>query len=312
MPEITVVIPTRDRSALLRRTVRCALRQRDVDLQVVVVDDASRDDTAAAIAGLGDPRVTLVRNARPEGVSAARNRGIGLAAAEWIALLDDDDLWAPSKLASQLREARRLSRCWACAGSVTVDDALRIVAGRPPLSDEAMLRQLPRRNVVPAGASNVIARRSAIVAAGGFDRQLRHIADWDLWIRLGRLGPPAVVCEPLVAYQLHATNASADAGSIAAELSRVEARHRERPHALRVDRAFAYRWAAWHYLIAGRPARAIRAYAHAIAVGDITSLARLVVALLHPGIARQPLARHRPDPAWEARAAPWLHELASV
>lgn len=312
MPEITVVIPTHDRSKLLHRTVQCALRQRDVDLQVVVVDDGSRDDTPAVVARLGDPRVTLVRNARPEGVSAARNRGIGMAAGEWIALLDDDDLWAPHKLASQLREARRLSRCWACAGSVTVNDTLEIVAGRPPMTDEAMLRELPRRNVVPAGASNVIARRSAIVAVGGFDRELRHIADWDLWIRLGRLGPPAVVCEPLVAYQLHATNASADAGAIAAELSRVEARYRERSRGARIDRAFAYRWAAWHYLIAGRPARAIRAYARAIMAGDVASLARVLAALLDPAIAHRPLARHRPDPAWEARAAPWLRELVSA
>lgn len=312
MSEVTVVIPTRDRSGLLCRTVRCALGQRDVDLDVVVVDDGSSDDTAAVVARLGDPRVTLARNARPEGVSAARNRGIALATGEWIALLDDDDLWSPCKLASQLREAHRLSRCWACSGSVTVDDALEIVAGTPPLSAEAMVRLLPRRNVVPAGASNVIARRSALIAVGGFDRQLRHIADWDLWIRLGELGPPAVVREPLVAYRLHAGNASADAGAIAAELARVEERNRHRRNGARIDRAFAYRWAAWHYLLVGRTARALQAYARAIVAGDVASVARVLVTLIDPGIARRPLKRHRPDPSWEARARPWLRELATL
>lgn len=312
MPEITVVIPTRDRSALLLQTVRCVLRQCDVDLGVVIVDDASRDDTAAAIGRLDDPRVTLVRNVSAEGVSAARNRGIARATGEWVALLDDDDLWSPHKLASQLREARRLSRCWACAGSVTVDDTLAVLAGRPPLSGEEMLRQLPLRNVVPAGASNVIALRSALVAVGGFDRQLRHIADWDLWIRLGRLGPPAVVCEPLVAYRLHAANASADAGAIAVELARVEAQYRELRRSAHIDRAYAYRWAAWHYLRVGRRGGALRAYARAIMAGDMISLARVLVMLVDRRIAQRPLRRHRPDPSWEARATPWLRELDSA
>jgi glycosyltransferase involved in cell wall biosynthesis len=309
MPEVTVVIPTHDRSALLSRTLRSVRRQGDVDLEVVVVDDGSRDDTAAMVARLADPRVRLARNERPQGVSAARNHGIALATGQWIALLDDDDLWAPDKLAAQLRAARRLGRSWACTGCVAVNDALEILAGGPPPSPEAIVRQLPLRNVVPAGASNVLARRSALEQTGIFDPLLKHVADWDLWIRLGALGLPAVVDEPLVAYRLHTGNASTDAGAMAAELARVAERYRTLRRDAPIDLAYAYRWAAWHYLRMGRRGPAVRAYVRAIAAGDAVSVGRALVALVDPGIARRRLKRHLRDAAWEARAAAWLREL---
>jgi glycosyltransferase involved in cell wall biosynthesis len=284
-------------------------RQNDVDLEVVVVDDGSRDDTADVVARLADPRVRLTRHEHPQGVSAARNRGIALATGEWIALLDDDDLWAPDKLVAQLCAARRLGRQWACTGSVTVTDALEILAGGPPPSAEMIVRQLPWRNVVPAGASNVLVRRSALEETGVFDPRLRHIADWDLWIRLGALGPPAVVDEPLVAYRLHAGNASADAGAMAAELARVAERYRALRRGAPIDLAYAYRWAAWHYMWMGHRGSAVRAYARATAAGDVASVGRALVALVDPGIARRRLKRYLRDASWEARAAAWLRAL---
>ena len=76
VPEVSVVIPTRDRSRLLALTLRSVLWQREVDLEVIVVDDGSSDGTAAMVAGLGDARVRLVRHDTPHGVAAARNRGM--------------------------------------------------------------------------------------------------------------------------------------------------------------------------------------------------------------------------------------------
>ena len=106
MPEVSVVIPTRDRSRLLGLTLHSVLWQRGVVVVVVVVDDGSTDDTAQTVAGLADPRVRLVRHDTAQGVSAARNRGITEAHGRWVAFLDDDDLWAPDKLACQLQAAR--------------------------------------------------------------------------------------------------------------------------------------------------------------------------------------------------------------
>ena len=309
-PTVTVVIPTHDRRALLTQTLRTVLAQRGVAVHVVVVDDGSSDDTAAAVRGLADPRVVLVRNATARGVSAARNQGIAAATGDWVAFLDDDDLWAPAKLASQVSAARRDGRAWACAGSVTVTSDLRIVGGGPPPSGEAIAAQLPFRNTVPAGASNVLVRADALASAGPFDTRLRHISDWDLWIRLGQHGAPAVVREPLVAYRLHDGNASADTATLRAELELMGGRYGEMRRGAPIDHAYAYRWAAWNLLRAGRRRDALAAYVSAVRAGDTRSLARAVVAAVHPGIARQTLRRHLQDPAWLSRAAAWLDELA--
>ena len=104
--DVSVVVPTRNRSALLALTLHSVFRQQDVDLEVIVVDDASADDTAAVLRTIADPRLRLIRHETSQGVSAARNRGAAQARGEWIAFLDDDDLWAPAKLALQLRAAR--------------------------------------------------------------------------------------------------------------------------------------------------------------------------------------------------------------
>jgi glycosyltransferase involved in cell wall biosynthesis len=303
-PLASVVVPTRDRAPLLAATVRAALAQRGVAVEVVVVDDGSAGGaTARALAGLADPRLAAIRHPHPLGVSAARNAGVAAARGRWVAFLDDDDLWAPDKLARQLAAAERLGRAWACSGSVSVAGAaLRVVAGAPPPGAAAIAAALPRRNVVPAGASNVVARADALARAGGFDPALRHMADWDLWRRLARLGPPAVVDEPDVAYRLHDGNASADSAAIAHEIARVEARAGGAP----VDRAFAHRWTAWNLMRAGRRGPAARAYLRAAAAGDVASVARAAVALAYPGVTRRPMARFGADPAWAARADAWL------
>ncbi len=103
MPLVSVVVPTHNRARLLRRTLRSILAQHMVDLEVVVIDDGSTDDTGDVAAT--DPRVLVIRNRESAGVSAARNRGIAAARGEWIAFCDDDDLWSPDKLNRQLTAA---------------------------------------------------------------------------------------------------------------------------------------------------------------------------------------------------------------
>src|SRR5947209_3023883 len=101
-PEVTVVIPTHNRRARLAVTLRTALEQVDVDHEVVVIDEASSDGTADFLAAVHDRRVRVVRHEPAQGLPAARNAGIAVAQGRWVAFLDDDDLWAPDKLASQL------------------------------------------------------------------------------------------------------------------------------------------------------------------------------------------------------------------
>src|SRR5687768_2167215 len=126
MESVTVVIPTRNRPDLLRLTLTSVLRQHDVPLQVIVVDDASTEDVTGVVSSFADPRVRIARQDIRKGVSAARNRGAKEATTDWVAFCDDDDVWSPEKLSRQLGAACSAGRDWAYAGCVLVDAQLEI------------------------------------------------------------------------------------------------------------------------------------------------------------------------------------------
>jgi glycosyltransferase involved in cell wall biosynthesis len=201
---ISVVIGTRNRRALLLRTLGTVLGQTHRDIEVVVVDEASDDGTAEAVAALGDARVRVVRNAEPQGVGRARNRGITESSGTYVAITDDDDLWAPDKLERQLLALRSTrGALWSFVGAMVIDPELRMLRWQRVPAVDGLANRLLEVNVVPGGASGVVARRDAIDTAGGFDGAYRHFADWDLWIRLALLGPAAPVVAALLGYTRH-------------------------------------------------------------------------------------------------------------
>jgi glycosyltransferase involved in cell wall biosynthesis len=311
MTVVSVVIPTRDRRDLLRLAVVSVLSQQDVDVEVIVVDDASTDDVAGMVSSLTDRRVRVVRQTPSGGVSAARNRGIAETNGEWVAFLDDDDLWAPQKLALQLEAATRSSRTWVYTGDVNVDDDLRVLTASAPPTPAQVMERLPRYNPVPSGASNVLVRADALAEAGPFDPGLKRTEDWDMWIRVARTGAPAFVPRPLVAYRFHSANLATETTAIIEEADRLAARH-----GIPVDRAAMQRRAAWISLRANDRRRAIRHYARAVAMGDVRSAARAAVALVHPAVGSNRLFALLPQsPADDARrreAQEWLDDLSRL
>ena len=311
MPSVSVVVPTRDRRDRLRLALISVLRQREVDIEVVVVDDASTDGTADMVSGLADRRLRVVRQTSPGGVSAARNRGIAEASGRWVAFLDDDDLWEPQKLALQLEAATRSSRTWVYTGDVNVDDDLRVLSAFAPPTPEQVMDRLHRYNPVPSGASNVLVRADALAEAGPFDPGLKRTEDWDMWIRVARTGPPAFVPRPLVAYRFHAANIAAETSAIVEEADQLAARH-----GIPVDRAAMQRRAAWISLRAGDRRRAIRHYARGVAMGDVRSAARAMVALVHPAVGSNRVFGLLPespsDFARRREAQDWLDDLSRL
>jgi glycosyltransferase involved in cell wall biosynthesis len=243
---VTVVVPTRDRRALLEHSLGTVLDQTGVDLAVLVVDDGSNDDTAEWAARVDDSRVSVVSHATPLGVAAARNTGIERAATPWIAFLDDDDLWAPTKLAEQLAalEASPAAR-WACVGQVTLDEQLRLVeSAAPPGGAGGVLEPLLMLNAVPGGGSGVLAATDLVRELGGFDPRLSLLADWDLWIRLAAQAPAAIVDRPLLGYVRHSANMSWDVSRIGHEFAILDVKHAE----LRADlgvRRDSELWSSW-------------------------------------------------------------------
>src|SRR5262249_37649013 len=101
-PRVSVVMPTHDRADTVARAVQSVLVQTFQDLELIVVDDGSTDNTSAVLAALADPRLRVLRLDDNCGVSHARNIGVGAARGELLAFLDSDDEWLPEKLAAQV------------------------------------------------------------------------------------------------------------------------------------------------------------------------------------------------------------------
>jgi glycosyltransferase involved in cell wall biosynthesis len=304
MMEATVVIPTRDRPDLLALTLQTVLWQESVETEILVIDDGDESRTAELVRQAGDNRVRLLRNSGPRGVSGARNAGIAAARGRWIAFLDDDDLWAPRKLAAQLAMAEACGAAWVYAGDVTVDEDLGVIAAAPPPTPQTVVTELRRHNAVPAGSSNVVVRRDVLDAIGGFDPQLRTSEDWDLWLRLAAKSAPACVHQPLVALRTHRRMASRQIDQVLADVEIVSRRHN-----IRVDRARHERWAAWMCLMDGDRRQALHHYTRAVLAGNVASIGRAAVAAVYPQVARRRLVRLDD---WARDAQRWLDALPRV
>jgi glycosyltransferase involved in cell wall biosynthesis len=278
-PEVTVVIPTRSRWDLLATAaLPSALGQEDVEVEVVVVDDGSTDETADRLRGEADDRVHVVRHPRSRGVARARNAGIEAASGDWIAFLDDDDLWAPHKLRAQLDAADSQGASFAYGGAAAVAEDRSWMYSLAPPDADLLPTILLQRNVLWGGCSNVVVRTNVVRGLGGFDERLFQLADWDLWIRLSQAGPGSACPEVLVACIEHERSMLlTTADDIFLELDYVDAKHRAAREAagLHLDRRIFTRWVALGHRRSGRRSRAALVYlAGALRYRDPMSLVR--------------------------------------
>jgi glycosyltransferase involved in cell wall biosynthesis len=304
--KVSVVIPTHNRRSWLRLTLQSVLQQQDPDLEAIVVDDGSTDDTLEMLAVVSDPRVRVIRHDSPQGVAASRNHGAAEARGAWVAFVDDDDLWSPEKLARQVDAAIATNRAWVYTGSVNIDDQARIVGGMPPRPPDDVARLIARQNVIPGGGSNVIVRRDEFDRVGPFDVRLKNTEDWELWIRLAEHGPPAWAPWPLMAYRVHTGNASLDVAAILEGVSVIERRHETT-----ADHGVIHRWIGELCLRTGHRSQAVKHLAIAALRGQATNVAGDVATIV-----RRRLGMNRPatgaphHPEWIAQARTWLEDLS--
>ncbi len=199
-PAVSVVLPTYNRAHTLDRAVGSVLGQTFGDLELIIVDDGSTDDTGAVVSGFNDPRIRYVRHDVNRGANVARNTGIKLSRGEYLAFQDSDDEWLPEKLA---RQVNLLTAADKTVGVVytgclrrKAGDAVYIPGARVAVREGDLHRQLLTGNFIAMPA--VLIRRCCLVECGLFDEGMPRLQDWDLWIRVARRYLFACVDEPLV------------------------------------------------------------------------------------------------------------------
>lgn len=208
MITVSVIIPTFNRRWSLPRAVASARAQTVRDLEIIVVDDGSSDDTAELDLARDDPRVRVIRSPRNEGVSAARNRGLAHGSAPLVAFLDSDDEWQPDKLERQAdRLARAASRD---VGAVASGLRFKERDGREitwrPTADEWSVPRLLSGAAPYDCASMWLVRREHIDALGSaFDPVMRYAQMRDLLVRLTAVCRLDAVDEPLTIVHEHDT-----------------------------------------------------------------------------------------------------------
>ncbi len=277
---VSVVIPTRDRPALLAQAVGTALQQ-SAAVEVIVVDDASARGAAETLDALADDRLRTLRQRTPSGPAVARNRGIAQARGEWIAFLDDDDLWSPDKLALQLEVARAAEATFVYGHAVLFDERRHTVtADVTPPSPDKLPRAMIERNTMPAGSSNVLVRADLLERTSGFDERLSQLADWDMWLRLAAAGRAAVCPEVVVGCRRHAGNLLlTDRHDVRHEFAYLADKHRSlsREHDATFDPVAFSHWVAAGHLEAGRRRAAARTHLQAaVACRDLGHLASAI------------------------------------
>ncbi len=195
MATVSVIIPAHNRVRFLKEAIHSVLAQDYRDVQLIVVDDGSTDETPKLLESYR--QILIVRQAR-SGVSAARNAGIAVASGQLLAFLDSDDLWLPEKLSTQVAFFEDHPDALICqTEELWIKDGVRVNPKRRHRKDSGMIfeRSVELCLVSP---SAVMMRRGLLAEVGGFDEAMPACEDYDLWLRIGCRFPIYLIANPLV------------------------------------------------------------------------------------------------------------------
>jgi hypothetical protein len=204
-PAVSIVIPTHNRRDYLPGAINSVLSQTLSDWELVVVDDGSRDDTASVVAPFLSDRRVRYEVQPQQGRSAARNRGVALAQAQWMAFLDSDDRFLPTCLGDHLAViAGAGDLAMTLGGYEIVDEAGRRLAERRPWDESGLSLRDWLFNCLGMPGS-VMIRRDWLLRLHGFDPACEIAEDWDLFLRLAAEGAAMAWVRRLVCqYRRHA------------------------------------------------------------------------------------------------------------
>lgn len=214
--KISVIIPTYNRANLIERSVRSVLDQTYDNLEVIVVDDCSTDNTLEVVESIDDSRVHFHRLAKNGGAGQARNEGVKLATAELIAFQDSDDAWRPEKLQKQMsyweKHPDYLMVYCAYESHIPGEAPLRMpYSGMTGDLEGDVFYSLLLRNSI--GAPTMLLKKDCFVEIGGFDSSLKCLEDWDFALRFSHEYLVGYVDEILMDVYMTAGSVSSKAGA---------------------------------------------------------------------------------------------------
>ncbi len=293
-PGVSVVIPYFEQGLYLRRAVASVLRQTFEAFEVIVVDDGSSDGATNCLGGLTDRRVAVYRSDHL-GVSAARNRGVSIARAPWVAFLDADDEWSPDFLESTQKPTQVVGGLCAVFTNLRDHKSGRALISRV-ICDGPIVRDYFAAVLENEGqgmsSSSVLVSRPRLLACGGFPEGVGHGEDVDLWARLAWSGDVAFCDRVAAIYHSEVANSAS-----------------KQVHSISAYPRILHSYQEWSAKARIRPrlVPSSRRYANWI-------LSRHVMELCHHGLkakAREHLRlgawRSRNDPhVWRARVWCWL------
>jgi glycosyltransferase involved in cell wall biosynthesis len=212
-PTVTFVIPVYNYAQFVGRALDSLLSQTFAKIELIVIDDASTDDTPAALEYYrGDPRVRLIRHSSNHGNIRTYNEGLAMARGDYVGLLSADDLCLrPDAVARQVAvfESDPLvgmvyfAQAWVDESDrlLSVDRHFPVDRVREGLEE---FKELIFTNYVPA--SGTLVRRSCHELMGYYDKRLPHAGDWELWLRISTRFRVGYIAEPLYGWRLHGAN----------------------------------------------------------------------------------------------------------
>lgn len=199
MPMVSIILPTYNRAHLISRAIRSLLQQTYQDFEIVIIDDASTDNTKEVINSFNDPRIRYLNHEINRGLSAARNTGIKASKGEYLAFQDDDDLWTKDKLEKQMHIFDENAKI-----GVVYSGIIRIKSGKeiyehPP--DNVKKNGYVYKEVfydLPIYMVTAVIKKSCFDKIGLFDESLPSFEDKDIFIRLSKHFEFRLVDKPLV------------------------------------------------------------------------------------------------------------------
>ncbi len=196
MPKVSVIIPTYNRAACVKKAIDSVLSQTYQDFEVIVVDDGSTDSTRKMLEAYRDRLRYLFQP--NQGVSSARNAGIRASKGKYIALLDSDDQWLPQKLEQQMEVMEHLPDLPLChTEEIWIRRGVRVNPKKKHKKHSGYIFPycLPLCVISP---SSVVMQKTFFHKSGGFDETLPACEDYDLWLRITKDYPVHLLDTPLL------------------------------------------------------------------------------------------------------------------